>query len=53
MYPRLLARIVYQVGGLAARSVDGGDLNAEIVDDALSMRGDVLRFYRKITRWHS
>ena len=25
-----------QVRGLAARSVDGGDLNAEIVDDALS-----------------
>ena len=24
-----------QVGGLAARSVDGGDLDAEVVDDAL------------------
>src|SRR5207249_604577 len=31
-----------EVGGLAARSVDGGDLETEIVDDALFSRCDLL-----------
>src|SRR5262249_41787422 len=43
----------HQVGGLAAGSVDGCDLNAEIVDDALAARfgGAFLNGY--IARWHS
>src|SRR5262249_14430111 len=41
-----------QIGGLAAGSVDGGDLNAEIVDDALLAACRRLFLNGYIARWH-
>src|SRR6516164_6017444 len=42
-----------QVRRLAAGPVDGGDLNAEIVDDPLSIGGRLLLLNRYVCRCHS
>ena len=42
----------HHVGGLAARSVDGGDLDGEIVDDALGARFGRGFLFGDVGHWH-